>query len=178
MPAKSKAKIFLPVRIEANPAPDARTGAIGTDNPTRRLKCPSNQHAIPMNARDGRLPAQIHSARGCMIDQNPMQYGASNSIRNALWKDSLNFLRAANKANAMERKDFANWNFNAQCPQGIEPVRHQSLAARFVDRRNRAIRHRHAQAAAACRNSGGQPGGTASGNKNIHWIVQSGEHWT
>jgi hypothetical protein len=106
-----------------------------------------------------------------------MQHGAANAIRNTLWKDRLSFLRAANKANATERKDFANWNFNAQRAQGIEPVGHQAFAARFVDRRNRAIRHRHAQAAAARGNRRRQAGGTASGDKNIHWIVQSGEHW-
>ncbi len=55
-----------------------------------------------------------------MIDQDPMQYGAADPIRNGPRKNRLGFLAAAHKANAAERMDVAHGNFDAQLAQGIE----------------------------------------------------------
>src|SRR5208337_1170460 len=117
-----------------------------------------------------------HAARRRMIRHDAMQKRAPDSVSGSAWKRSLGFCSVAHETNAAKWIRFALGNRDAELAQGLHSVRHQSLAAGLVDRRNRAIRHHHAQTVTARCDSCRQPGRSAADYEYIPRIRKTFHH--
>src|ERR1700730_3202715 len=105
-----------------------------------------------------------------------MQIGTPNSVSGSARKCSLSFCAVAYKTNTAEWIRFAFGNRDAEVVQSLDSVRHQSLAARLVDRWNRAIGQDYAQTTGARRNSRCQPARSAADYEYVHRIWKTTHH--
>ena len=102
-----------------------------------------------------------------MIRHDAVQMGAPDSVRGSARKPGLGGCAAAHEANAAEGIRFAVGDLDAELVQSLNSIRHQSFAARLVDRRNCAVRHHHAQTVTACGNGGGQAGRSTADHEYV-----------
>src|ERR1035441_809120 len=107
-----------------------------------------------------------------MVNENAMQSGAADAIREATREDSFGFFRAADETNAAEGIDVFRGNFDAKFAQRIEAVGHEALAARFIDGWNCSIGDDHAQAATARGDADSEAGRSSPDHEHINRIWQ------
>jgi predicted subunit of tRNA(5-methylaminomethyl-2-thiouridylate) methyltransferase len=113
------------------------------------------------------LPQQANAARNRSFDHDVVQMRPPNSLRPSMLKFSLNHGAAIEETNTAKRIGVAFGDFDAKVAQGFNAIRQKALAARFVDGRNRAIRHDHTQALTACRDRGCEASRSTSRDEHI-----------
>src|ERR1700730_4529812 len=115
-----------------------------------------------MKTGNGRRPHHLNPAGLRMIEHDAMQMRSADAITSSARKVSLSFRASAHETNAAKWICLF-WNGDAEAVQGIDSVRHQSLAAGLVDRRNCAVRNQYAQTVTArrdgCRQARRSPAG-------------------
>ena len=111
-----------------------------------------------------------------MVHHDAMQMRAPDSVRGPARKRGLGGHAVAHKTYAAEGIRFALGNRDAELVQRLDAVGHQSLAAGFVDRRNRAVGQHHAQTVTARGDRRRQTGRSAAGYEHIHRIRKTAQH--
>lgn len=164
------------VSIQLCPVADARPGSVRTDYPAGAHQFTGHQSAFRMQSRDRRLPQHANTTPRRSFDHHAVQMCPPHSIGRSPRKFSLGLCPAADETNAAEGIGFARRNLDAEVAQSFDSIRQKALAARLVDRRKRAIRYDHAQAATARRDRSRQAGWPTSGDKHIPRLGERERH--
>src|ERR1700686_1906617 len=123
------------------PPPDPRLVAVRADNPFRLNEISSGQvYAITPNASDRRFPQKLDAQRGRLIQHFLMKYGAAQSQTASTWKTCGCKLFFFREFNSPEWVPFTGFNLHAEQLESGNRIRHQSFAARLVNRRSVSIR--------------------------------------
>src|SRR5208283_715984 len=173
---EGEAQILLMGCIQLDPVTDARTGSVGAYHPACAQQFSRDQRAFRMQSGDRSLPQHANAARRRMIQQDTMQIRTPDPVRCSPRKHSLGLDAFANKTNAAKGIRFTFGNRDAELVQRLESVRHQSLAAGLVDRRNGAIRHHYAQTVTTSRDGRCQTGRSAADYKYIPRLGETRLH--
>src|SRR5581483_2107870 len=155
---------------QPGPAANHRVLAVCSDNPAAAHFLTIHADAGLADARDPRSPAQLHAHLFGFLHENLMQFGAPNAQPAALRKIGFDLRPRTPEANALKRRGFLNRDSYSEFRQRRQTVRHDALAAGFVNRRPRAIRHHHLKARRTRRNCRGQTRRSASHDK--HFRIQ------
>jgi hypothetical protein len=145
--------------VESRPAPYARSGAIGTDNPAR---------ADIFHPRDGRAPAQLHARLLSRLDQLLVETNAAYSdAAGAAWKIRLDGTARAMETDAAKLESKRIGKMDADAGRGAPGVGQQPFATGFVDGWAIAVSHHHAPAFAPRGDGYRQPRRTATDDEYI-----------
>jgi hypothetical protein len=101
-----------------------------------------------------------------------MQYRAANTQTMSCGKTGFGRRSVFHEANAVKWKTVADVRGDTEAGQRRHAVGHEALAARFVDRRLRAIGDHNLEAAPARSDRRGQPGGTAADHEDVGFTRQ------
>src|SRR6266536_2375010 len=129
-----------------------------------------------MKTRNSRLPPQGNAARFRMLSQDAMESGAADSGRCSAREHGLGCLATAYETNTAKGLSFTLGNGDAEFAKSLDPIRHQALAAGFVDGRHGSVGDQNAQPVAARGDGRGQTRRAAAGYEYIHRVGRSCEH--
>ena len=170
MAAEAVAAAVAQAGIEASPVAHGRLAAIGPHNPARTHQAAIGDDAVFGQSRDASAPGQADAGGLGAGDHEAVQRGAAESQAVAPREGGFHGGFALSKTDAAEGDAAGQVEVDAQRARGGHAVRHNALAASFVDGRNGTIRERDIETAAARGDGGGQSGGTAADHEDFSGI--------
>src|SRR5262245_10869886 len=130
MPAKTVAAAITNTGVQTSPAPDTRLSSVGPDNPMR---------ANLIKVADCGAPQQPYSSRGRMLGQKLVERRPADSKTAGMGKKCSRSVRSFQKPDSGKRVCIRILEVDSERARRRHAVRHDSLAARFIDRWKRTI---------------------------------------
>lgn len=114
-----------------------------------------------------RSPAKRHSGVRRATGENSMQRRPADSQTWAAGKFGLGCHASSHKADSAKEKTILRSEFNSQLGKRVPSGRHDTFAARFIDRRVHGVDDCDAEAVLPRGNRRGETRGTTSDNENV-----------
>ena len=161
MSPESIAARFAADRIQTGPLPDARAFTVGADDPAR---------TNVVQACHVSTPTELYTDFLRAVDQNLVQPNAPYCDTRPMWKVGRNGAARADKTDPAKSARLLRIDRDTQPAQGLERIRHQALAARFVDGWLRRVGDHNVETLQAGCDGGSQSGGSTANDEDVRPI--------
>ena len=141
--------------------------SVSADQPTKAHVPPSDSNSLGGQTRDARAPVQGSTHLRRSVDQHLMQDRAPNSIAGTMREIRLHLILGVKEANAAKRRCLSGTYGNAQLAKCCQAVRHDALAAGFVDGRLCAVNDGDLKTRLSSCDGSRQSGGASAGNQHF-----------
>jgi hypothetical protein len=136
--------------------------SVGADDPAAANRFSVHHDLSIARTRDSDSPPGAYSEFfGVMVQCSMKQYTA-NANSASSGKISLDYAFPSYKLDAAEAARFAIFKRHTQFAQSVEPVGHESFAARLIDGAASTIGHDHIESVLARSNGSGKSRGTST----------------
>jgi hypothetical protein len=156
--------------FEPAPTANPRSNAVSSDNPPRADSFPANYRPFGRKPANRRIPQQSDAQLLRSLNHFSVQQPPPHADALAKWKTSVDFNAFVDKANPAKRKSFLSVDRYAKLAKNAKRIRHQTFAARFIDRRLNAVRHHNGEPSLARGDRSRKPSRPPAGDKHVRCL--------
>jgi hypothetical protein len=149
MSPKSESTTTGLATVEPRPFSHCRILTIGGDQPFTFNGPPIHLYSSAFKCSDSRTPMHFHAEPRSFIEKNLVQQRTTDTDAIAARKTRVDCFLIAQESDSAEWETNTRRQFDAQGTQCGEPVRHDALSARFVNRWPRTVGERDRKACSA-----------------------------